>query len=69
MTNVTVKEIEISENNVRWVELNGKDYGTKCEFTNEVYGVTDDDTIIDCDGIPLAEGDHNTIAVRNSLGL
>ena len=67
MANVTVKEIE--NDGRRWVELNGTDYGTDYEFENSVYGVTDNNEILDCDGSALTEGDFETIAVRNALGL
>ena len=65
MSNVTVKELE--NNGRRWVELTGTDYGTQHEFNADVYGVTTDNAILDCDGAPLTEGDGETIAVRNSL--
>jgi len=67
MRNVTVKEL--NNDGRRWVELDGTDYGTNYEFDNTTYGITDDDVILDCDGAPLTEGDFETIAVRNSLGL
>ena len=67
MKTVTVNELE---NDVhRWVELTGTDFGTKYEFNNDVYGITNDDVILDCDGSGLTDGDYETIAVRNSLGL
>ncbi|MDT8364834.1 MAG: hypothetical protein RQ714_09415 [Nitrosomonas sp.] len=67
MENVTVSEL--ANDGRRWVELSGTDYGTNREFDADVYGVTTDDKILDCDGYPLTEGDRTTIAVRNSLGL
>lgn len=63
----TLKKISTDENKTCWIELNGADYGTDCEFDHEVYGITDDNVIIDCDGIPCTEGDNNTIAVRNAI--
>ncbi len=36
-----------------WYKLNGIDYGTKYEFDDGVYGVTEDNTILDFDGYPL----------------
>lgn len=58
---------KIIENDGReWFELNGTDYGTGCEFNNDLYAV-DGDTILDCDGHPLTEGDAETVAVRNVL--
>ncbi len=69
MTNVTVKEIDNNEKNVRWIELNGTDHGTDYEFDNETYGITEDDRILNCDGCPITEGDYQTIAVRNSVGI
>ena len=59
--------IETNENGVKWIELTGKDYGTGIEFEKDVFGITTDDRILDCDGIPCTEGDNITIAVRNSI--
>lgn len=64
---VTTKKIDTNDNGVSWYELNGTDYGTTVEFECETVGVTDDNRILDCDGIPCTEGDRNTIAVRNTL--
>lgn len=33
----------------------------------ETFSLTDDDTIIDCDGCPLTKGDRQEIAVRNAV--
>jgi hypothetical protein len=60
--------IETNENGVKWVEVSGTDYGTNWEFEGaEVFGITEDDRILDCDGCPLTEGDHLEIAVRNAI--
>ena len=66
MNNVKVSVIETNENGVKWVELNGLDFGTNYQL-KDVYGVTEDDRILDCDGSPLTEGDLQTVAVRNAL--
>lgn len=63
------KALETSDNGINWYELNGVDYGTNVEFESEVIGVTEDNKILDCDGIPCTEGDHYTIAVRNTLNI
>jgi len=65
----TVNVTEIDNDGRRWVELNGVDYGTDFEFDGDVYGITDDNRILDADGCPLTEGDLQTVAVRNALGL
>ncbi len=55
---------------VLWVEITGVDFGTGIDFEcSEVYGVTDDSRILDCDGIPLTEGDLLEIAVKNTLNI
>jgi len=53
----------------QWYVIDGIDYGTAWEFDNDVYGVTDDDVILDVDGRPLTESDYETIAVRNAIGI
>lgn len=64
----TVKAVGINENGVKWVEVSGTDYGTSFEFdVAEVFGITEDNKILDCDGCPLTEGDHLEIAVRNAI--
>ncbi len=63
------KFLETSENGVKWYELDGADYGTSVEFNSEIVGVTEDDRILDCDGIPYTEGDYQTIAIRNALDI
>lgn len=62
-----ISNIETNENGVKFVELTGTDYGTGIEFNKDVFGITTDDQIIDCDGISCTEGDNVTIAVRNSI--
>ena len=59
--------LETNENGVKWIELTGTDYGTGIEFNKEVFGITADDRIIDCDGIPCTECDNTTQSVRNSI--
>jgi len=52
-----------------WYELSGTDFGTNYEFEGAIYGVTENDQILNVDGFPLTEGDFETIAVRNSIGI
>lgn len=57
------------ETTIYWFRLDGTDYGTKIEFDGETFGIAEsggDDRILDEDGSPLTEGDHQTIAVRNT---
>jgi hypothetical protein len=59
-----------TENDGRqWYVITGVDYGTEYEFDNAIYGVTEDDFILNEDGCPLTDGDRETIAVRNSIGI
>lgn len=59
---------KLIENGVRrWYVINGQDYGTEREFEDEIYGITEDGTILDSDGYPLTDGDGETIAVRNAI--
>jgi len=53
------------ENGVRWVSLSGIDSGTGIEFDGDVFGI-DGRRVLDCDGSPLTDGDHEVIAVKNS---
>jgi len=63
-----LNEIETNENNVKWIEVSGTDYGTGWEFEGaEIFGITGDNRILDCDGCPLTEGDHQEIAVKNAI--
>ena len=66
-SNVTTKLIDTSETGTRWFNITGADVGTEYEFRADVYGLTTDNAIVDCDNYPLTEGDRETIAVRNSL--
>ena len=66
---VSAVNTNTNENGVTWYELSGDDQGTGCSFTNDIVGVTDDNRVLDCDGIPCTEGDSYTIAVRSSLGI
>jgi hypothetical protein len=65
----TSKKLISTENGVTWYEISGTDYGTNYTFENETVGVTYDNRILDCDGLPSTEGDGFTVAVRNVLGL
>ena len=75
MTNQNVTAIKISTDNncgitTKWYELDGKDMGTGYIFDKIVYGIAwtiDQYTIIDDENCPLTEGDHEWIAVKNSL--
>jgi len=64
----TTKYLETGETGTAWYVLNGTDNGTDIEFSDSVFGVTAEGTIVDCDNHPLTDGDYKTIAVRNSLG-
>ena len=57
----------IENDGQEWFELNGIDYGTGYEFDNDTYAISVNGQILDADGFPLTEGDHETIAVRNQL--
>lgn len=59
--------IKLENDGIQWFELNGVDYGTNYEFNLDVYGLTEDDRILNCEGHPLTEGDVETIAVRNTI--
>jgi len=59
-----------TENDGRqWYVISGIDFGTNYEFNNSIYVVTDDNVILNEDGYPLTNGDRETIAVRNSIGI
>jgi len=65
LMSVTVTE-NGTENGTRWIELSGTDSGTGIEFGGDVFGI-DGRRVLDCDGSPLNDGDHETIAVKNSV--
>jgi len=53
-----------------WFHVYGVDYGTGYDFGPEFeeYAIAEScgfDEVLDCDGYPLTESDHRTIAVRN----
>ena len=51
-----------------WYAVRGTDYGTAWEFEDDdIYGVTDDDQVLDCDGCTLTPGDAQDRAVRNCV--
>ena len=64
---MTATHINSDSDGREWFELNGADYGTHREFNSDVYGITDDGSILNADGYPLTEGDFETISVRNTL--
>lgn len=58
-----------NESTTYWFSLTGTDYGTSVEFSGETYGIVEsgpESTVVNGDGYPLPEGDHLTIAVRNT---
>lgn len=58
-----------SETTIYWFELSGEDRGTGIEFDGETFGIAEsgpDSRVVDSEGAPLAEGDHQAIAVRNT---
>ena len=59
-----VKMIE-TDDNVKWVSIDGFDQGTGRVFNCDEFGLTADDRVLDCDGCPLTRGDSLDIAVRN----
>ena len=65
MENITV--VKKTENDGRqWYSISGRDGHHGWELDSN-YGVTDDGTILDCDGYPLTPGDPETIAVINAI--
>lgn len=71
MSNVTVtKTAERVEQGIKsvWYKITGHDKGTGHDLDGE-YGVYEDGSIVDCDNMPMVEGDMETIAVNNALGL
>ncbi len=69
MATLSFEKIETNENGVNWYQIEGTDYGTGVCFETEVFGVTNEGRILDCDGAPLTEGDTIEIAVRNALSI
>ena len=69
MSQQQINIIELDNDGRRWVELSGVDYGTDYEFDQDIFGVTNEDAILDADGCGLTEGDPQTIAVRNALDI
>jgi len=55
------------EDGTQWYKLNGTDFGTGYEFDNDVYGITEDNVVVDCDNCPITEGDFQEIAIRNTI--
>jgi len=59
-----------NETTIYWFELSGEDQGTEIEFDGETFGIAEsgpDSCVVDSEGFPLTEGDHQTIAVRNTI--
>jgi hypothetical protein len=68
--NTTAKQIELDSNGNQWFEISGEDYGTGIDFgDSEVFGVTCDGVIMDCDGCQVVDGDYLDIAVKNALNI
>lgn len=65
----TVKIIEENNGNgVKWISISGTDSGTGYTFDeDEVFGITDDNKILDCEGCPVYDGDTYAVAVRNAV--
>ena len=60
------------ETTVYWFRLNGTDYGTDVDFDSDVYGIAEsgpNSSVLNEDGYPLTEGDHETVAVRNAVSV
>lgn len=74
MSNATATFISADQNwqdetTIYWFRLEGTDYGTGIEFDGEIYGISEsgpDSSVVNSDSYPLTEGDHLTIAVRNT---
>ena len=62
MTKAT--KITENENGVTWYEVNGTEWG----FDKEVFGMTDDGRLLDCDGCPMTNGDRQEICAREAIG-
>lgn len=56
---------KIDNDGRRWYRVTGRDYGTGLDIDGE-YAVTED-AILNADGIPLTEGDHEWIAVNRAI--
>lgn len=71
MTTLTIKRLDSdtdNNGNVRkWYEITGTDVGTNCEFNHQQFALTADGTILDSNGCPMTESDHETIAVRRAI--
>lgn len=52
--------LETNENGVKWYEVSGDYQG--------VYGLTRDGRVLDCDGLPMTDGDIETVCVKQCLG-
>jgi len=73
-TNTEIKNVTVvvttkleKTDETQWYSLTGTDYGTGCKFDNDIFGICDDGTIVDCENCPLTDGDWETIAVDNSI--
>ena len=67
MTNI--RFVDSYENDVKWYDISGSDTETGWYFDDggEIFGITTDDIILDCDGCSLTIGDRQELAVRNAL--
>ena len=58
------------ESTIYWVQLTGTDNGTGITFSESNFGICEsgpESWVLDCDGNPMTEGDHETIAVLNHV--
>lgn len=75
MANATFIEVDQNwqdETTIYWFRLDGEDHGTKVQFEDETFGIAEsggDSRVLDEDGAPLAEGDSQAIAVRNTVSI
>lgn len=67
----SINNIETDHDGSQWFEISGTDTnGTGWEFQGvEVYAITQDGEVLDCDGCGIVEGDRCEVAIKNALGL
>jgi hypothetical protein len=68
MLKLEIDSVEESEEWLTlWVNLDGVEFGTKFEFTNDSYGICSNGSVYDADNYPLTESDVEVVAVRNAV--
>ena len=61
-TAAKVKLLEVNDNRVKWFEVSG--FGFE---ETEVFGLTEDDRILDADGCPCTPGDYYEAQARRAI--